>query len=74
MIPEYLVCEIGALQLGQSIHVSELTLPAGATSITPGAIVIVQIAVAAGDAAAEALGLQVEPELIRKEKPAEAGA
>jgi len=73
-IPEYLVCEIGALQLGQSIHVSELTLPVGATSITPGAIVIVQVAAAAGDAAAEALGSQVEPELIRKEKPAEAGA
>ena len=53
---------------------SELTLPAGATAITPGAIVIVQVAVAAGDAAAEALGLQIEPELIRKEKPAEAGA
>jgi len=74
IIPEYLVCEIGALQLGQSIHVSELTLPAGATSITPGAIVIVQVAVAAGDAAADALASQVEPELIRKEKPAEAGA
>ena len=53
---------------------SELTLPAGATSVTPGAIVIVQVAAAAGDAAAEALASQVEPELIRKEKPAEAGA
>jgi large subunit ribosomal protein L25 len=74
LIPEYLVCEIGALQLGQSIHVSELTLPTGAKPVTPGAIVIVQVAVAAGDAAAEALASQIEPELIRKEKPAEAGA
>jgi large subunit ribosomal protein L25 len=74
LIPEYLVCEIGALQLGQSIHVSDLTLPPGATTITPASIVIAQVAVAAGDAAAAALASQVEPELIRKDKPAEAGA
>ncbi len=74
LIPEYLVCEIGALQLGQSIHVSDLVLPAGATTITPASIVIAQVAVAAGDAAAAALASQVEPELIRKDKPAEAGA
>ncbi len=74
LIPEYLVCEIGALQLGQSIHVSDLVLPAGATTITPASIVVAQVAVAAGDAAAAALASQVEPELIRKDKPAEAGA
>lgn len=74
LIPEYLVCEIGALQLGQSIHVSDLTLPPSATTITPASIVIAQVAVAAGDAAAAALASQVEPELIRKDKPAEAGA
>jgi large subunit ribosomal protein L25 len=74
LIPEYLVCEIGALQLGQSIHVSDLTLPPGATTITPASIVIAQVAVAAGDAAAAALASQIEPELIRKDKPAEAGA
>lgn len=74
LIPEYLVCEIGALQLGQSIHVSDLVLPAGATTITPASIVIAQVAVAAGDAAAAALASQIEPELIRKDKPAEAGA
>jgi len=73
-IPEYLVCEVGALQLGQSIHVSELKLPEGASPVTPGAIVIAQVAVAAGEAGTDALGIQIEPELIRKEKPAEAGA
>jgi large subunit ribosomal protein L25 len=73
-IPEYLVCEIGSLQLGQSIHVSELKLPEGAVPVTPGAIVIVQVVVAAGETTAETAGTQAEPELIRKEKPAEAGA
>lgn len=71
-IPEYLVCDIGSLQLGQAIHVNELKLPEGATAVTPGAIVIAQVvsasaADATGDAAAAAA---TEPELIRKEKPA----
>jgi large subunit ribosomal protein L25 len=73
-IPEYLVCEIGGLQLGQSIHVSDLKLPEGAKPVTPGSIVIVQVAVAAGESAVDPLAVQAEPELIRKEKPAEAGA
>lgn len=73
-IPEYLVCEIGALQLGQSIHVSELKLPPGATPVTPAAIVIAQVAVAAGESAADLLATSSEPELIRKEKASEAGA
>lgn len=73
-IPEYLVCEIGSLQLGQSIHVSELKLPEGASPVTPGSIVIVQVAVASGEAAPTDTSAPAEPELIRKEKSAEAGA
>ena len=72
-IPEYLLCEIGSLRVGQSIHVSELTLPDGAVAITPGSVVIVQVAAVAGDAAAEA-DATAEPELIRKEKAAEAAS
>jgi large subunit ribosomal protein L25 len=73
-IPEFLVCDIGSLQLGQSIHVSELKLPEGATAITPGGVVIVQVATqsAVTDEVAAVTG--AEPELIRKEKPAEAGS
>ena len=73
-IPEYLLCEIGSLRLGQSIHVSELTLPEGAVAVTPGAVVIVQVAAAAGDAAADGADNSAEPELIRKEKAAEAAS
>ena len=73
-IPEYLLCEIGSLRLGQSIHVSELTLPEGAVAVTPGSVVIVQVAAAAGEAAADGAGNSPEPELIRKEKAAEAGS
>ena len=72
-IPEYLVCEIGSLRLGQSIHVSELTLPEGAVSVTPGSVVIAQVAVAAGETAADT-DASAEPELIRKEKAAEAAS
>jgi hypothetical protein len=69
-----LVCEIGSLQLGQSIHVSDLKLPPGATPVTPAAIVIAQVAVAAGESAVDPLATSSEPELIRKEKASEAGA
>ena len=73
-IPEYLLCEIGSLRLGQSIHVSELTLPEGAIAVTPGAVVIVQVAAAAGEAAGDGTDNSAEPELIRKEKAAEAAS
>jgi len=73
-IPEYLLCEIGSLRVGQSIHVSELTLPEGAEALTPGSVVIVQMAAVAGEAAADGTALTAEPELIRKEKAAEAAS
>ena len=73
-IPEYLLCEIGSLRLGQSIHVSELMLPEGAVAVTPGAVVIVQVAAAAGEAAGDGTDNSAEPELIRKEKAAEAAS
>jgi large subunit ribosomal protein L25 len=73
-IPEFITCEIGGLQLGQSIHVSELKLPEGAVAVTPGSFVIVQIVTQAGAAVGDELSMASEPELIRKEKAAEAGA
>ena len=73
-IPEYLLCEIGSLRVGQSIHVSELTLPAGAVALTPGSVVIAQIATVAGEATADGADATAEPELIRKEKAAEAAS
>lgn len=73
-IPEFITCEIGGLQLGQSIHVSELKLPEGAVAVTPGSFVIVQVVTQSGAAAGDELSMASEPELIRKEKAAEAGA
>lgn len=52
-IPEFLTCDISTLQIGMAIHVNELKLPEGATPVTPGTIVVAQVAsVAGGDAAA----------------------
>jgi large subunit ribosomal protein L25 len=67
-LPEFLTVDIGQLQLGQSIHVNEMKLPEGATAVTPGAVVVVQVVAqsAVDDTAAAASG--AEPELIRKEK------
>lgn len=72
-IPEYLTCEIGSLQLGQAVHVNELKLPEGAVAVTPGSIVVAQVAVASGADAPETSLTAGEPELIRKEKAADAG-
>lgn len=73
-IPEFLTCDIGSLQLGQTIHVSELKLPEGATAITPAGVVIVQVVSQSGESDEAATATGSEPELIRKEKPAEAGS
>ncbi|MFN7730634.1 MAG: 50S ribosomal protein L25 [Pirellula sp.] len=73
-IPEFITCEIGTLQLGQAIHVNELKLPEGAVAVTPGSIVIAQVVAQSGAEAAAAIATSSEPELIRKEKSAEAGA
>jgi len=66
-IPDHLTVEVGGLQLGASIHASEVTLPAGAKVVTAGSVVIVQVVAPAG-AVDDAAGAGAEPELIRKEK------
>jgi len=73
-IPEYLVCEIGSMKIGQSVHVSELTLPEGSVAVTPGSVVIVQVVAAVGETAADGDEVSPEPELIRKEKAADAAS
>ncbi|MFO1066147.1 MAG: 50S ribosomal protein L25 [Pirellulales bacterium] len=69
-IPEHLVVSISGLHLGKSIHANEVTLPAGATMVTPASVVVVQIATptAEGD---ETAATGSEPELIRREKAAD---
>jgi large subunit ribosomal protein L25 len=66
-IPDHLTVEISGLQLGASIHVSEVKLPAGATPVTLGSVVVVQVVAPAGSSD-DAAAVAVEPELIRKEK------
>ncbi len=67
-IPEHIVISLSNLHLGQSVHANEVQLPAGASMVTPGSVVVVQIAlpVAVGE---ETAATGSEPELIRKEKP-----
>ncbi len=72
-LPEFLTVDIGQLQLGHSIHVNEMKLPEGATPVTPGSVVIVQV-VAQAQSADDAAAAVAEPELIRKEKAAEGDA
>jgi large subunit ribosomal protein L25 len=73
-IPEFVTCDISHLQLGQAVHVNELKLPEGVSPVTPGGMVVAQVAVAAGTDVEASMPTSAEPELIRKEKPTEAGA
>ena len=66
-IPEHLQVNIGGLHVGDAIHAGEVSLPAGATMVSPAHEVVVQIAKPAGAASEDASGAG-EPELIRKEQ------
>lgn len=77
-VPDSIRVNVSALQLGQAIHVKELVLPEGVKALSDPDAVVVQViaklveeeapaAPAEGAAAAE----QAEPEVIRRERPAE---
>jgi large subunit ribosomal protein L25 len=72
-LPEFLTVDISHLQLGQAIHVNEMKLPAGASAVTPGSVVVVQV-VSPTQAADETATGTVGPELIREEKAEEGDA
>jgi len=67
-IPEYLVVGLGGLHLGQSVHANEVRLPEGASLVSSGSPIVVQV-VKTVDVTDEQLAANAaEPELIRKEK------
>lgn len=68
-IPEYIEVNVSKLHLGQAIHANEVTLPEGASMVTFGGQVVVQVARPSNTADDEDAAVATEPELIRKEKP-----
>lgn len=77
-IPEKIVLDVEGLLKGQSIHVSELALPEGVTSITKGTEVVAACIEPKKEevAATPAEGAPLEPEVIAEKKvePAEGAA
>lgn len=69
-IPEHLIANIGGLNVGQSIHASEIVLPEGAKLVSPGELVVVAIAKAAGEGDDAAAATGAEPEVIGKKDKA----
>lgn len=71
-IPDAIVLRIGDLQIGQSIHVKEIELPANVTCLNAADIVVVQI-VEPREEAAPATGDAgpAQPELIKKKADTE---
>lgn len=71
-IPESLLVRIGTLDIGQSVHVRDVKLPAGLTVHNPPEAVVVHIAAPKADAEEEEEGVvsaPAEPEVIsRKEE------
>lgn len=73
-IPEHLQVNISHLHLGQAIHASEIPLPEGASMVTMGSEVVVQVSRPSGMAAEETITENAEPELIGKAKTADESA
>ncbi len=72
-IPDKIQVNIAELHLDQAIHAGEVTLPEGARLVTPRDIVIAQCVTPKVEEEVVAAPVEgaVEPELIKKEKPAE---
>jgi large subunit ribosomal protein L25 len=77
-VPDSIRVNVSALQLGEAIHVKELVLPEGVKALSdPDAVVVQVIAkliepeVTAAPEGAAAATEQAEPEVIRRERPAE---
>jgi large subunit ribosomal protein L25 len=68
MIPEFITVNVSQLNLGQSIHANEVKLFEGASMVTYGGQVVVQVTQPKLKAEDEDAAV-AEPELIRKEKP-----
>src|SRR5713226_780272 len=77
-VPDSIRVNVAALQLGQAIHVKELSLPEGVKALTDPDAVVVQVIAkllepepAAAPEGVAATAEQSEPEVIRRERPAE---
>jgi large subunit ribosomal protein L25 len=76
-IPEEIVGQVAHMQIGDTLHVSDLAVPPGVKVLVPGETVVATVTPAKAEAvetavAAEAAPAAAEPELIRREaKPGE---
>lgn len=70
-MPESIRVNVGELQLGQAIHVKELTLPAGVKAMAEPDAVVVHVTQKAEEAAAGEAATAAEPEVIGRQKAEE---
>ncbi len=73
-IPNHIDVDVSELNIGDSIHVSDLTVPAGVKVLTDADATVVVVAapkVNATDAAADAAAAAAEPEVLRAKKLAD---
>jgi large subunit ribosomal protein L25 len=69
-VPDNVRVNIGELQLGQAIHVKDLTLPAGVKALDDPDLIVVHVTQPAAEPEpGEAKAEGSEPEVIRKAKP-----
>jgi large subunit ribosomal protein L25 len=75
-VPESVRVNIGELQIGSAIHVSELHLPEGVKALDDPESIVVQVKapLAEAEAPAAAAGEQAEPEVIGRKAAEEEGA
>jgi large subunit ribosomal protein L25 len=68
-IPDHIDVDVSALTIGHPLHVRDLVLPAGATTLTDGALTVVQVAAPRiEEPTPEAEPAAGEPEVLRAKK------
>ena len=75
-LPESIVVEVGHLEIGQSIHVKDIVLPAGVTALNPKdqSVFAVHAPTVEEEVKPDAAAAATEPEVIKEKKPAEGDA
>jgi large subunit ribosomal protein L25 len=73
-LPENIVVDVSGLNQGDSVHVNQLTLPAGVTSLVNGEAVVFHCAAPTVEVAATPAEGAATPEVTKEKKPAAAAA
>jgi large subunit ribosomal protein L25 len=71
-LPECIVVDVSALDVGQAIHISQIELPAGVVARGNPELTVLHVSAPKTDSGSESAGGASQPEVIKEKKPAAA--